>query len=302
MEFRIAVRHDHISRLADAGKAIVFFHQRRDLLACSGSKKVAEPIAQIALAILCQRVFVPCQIHHHRQLQRCCQRIGYVGYPGAILVVVDCRAVRFVTMTALGLQVIPVVQHFEQQSRSRLSHLHLAVVANHLHVLDGLSALLLVLLARQFRHLVVVGQTDVKAVYDGFIVGSIVLSVYLPEGVAFQSQHQSCDAAIVLRVHPLASVERQSSEFYSRNLQPFLLGRGRDGAVWLRLKVVPRHEGSDASQLRQLHDGVGGASGVASYHDEAVLPHSDVEGILDCNKLMKGNLELFNSRKLLVRK
>ena len=204
-------------------------------------------------------------------------------------------------MTVLGLQVIPVVQHFEQQSRSRLSHLHLVVVANHLHVLDGLSALLLVLLARQFRHLVVVCQTDVKAVYDGFIVGCIVLSVYLPEGVAFQSQHQSCDAAIVLRVHPLASVERQSSEFYSRNLQPFLLGRGRDGAVWLRLKVVPRHEGSDASQLRQLHDGVGGASGVASYHDESVLPHSYVESILDCNKLMKGNLELFNSRKFLVR-
>ena len=44
------------------------FHSAVDFLACSGSKKVAEPIVQIALAILCQRVFIPCQICHYLDL------------------------------------------------------------------------------------------------------------------------------------------------------------------------------------------------------------------------------------------
>ena len=99
------------------------------------------------------------------------------------------------------------------------------------------------LLARPFRYLVVVGDADVETVYHCLVVGGVVLAVYLPEGVVFQTQHQAGNAAVVLRIHPLAAIQRKTSEFYSRDACPLLVYGGEDTLAWLRLQVVPIHPG-----------------------------------------------------------
>ena len=65
MKLSIAVRHRHISGMADAGKAVIFFHQRHDFLARNGAKEGVESVLDIRLATCFQGIFIPRQVHHH---------------------------------------------------------------------------------------------------------------------------------------------------------------------------------------------------------------------------------------------
>ena len=210
------------------------------------------------------------------------------------------RSMGFLPVLRLGFQIIPVVQHFEHQGRGDILQLHLVAGTDHLYVLQGLLMLLLVFLAGDFRHLVVFGNADVEAIYHRLIVGSLVLAVHLPEGVGSQSQHQSRQLTVVLLIHPLASVEGKTSEFDSRDFYLLRSHLGREILTCLRLQVVPSCHRRNASHSGEFHDGVGSASGVASYHDDLTLSGSDVESIFGCDELMERSAELFYGRKLLV--
>ena len=206
----------------------------------------------------------------------------------------------FLPMFRLGFQIIPIVKHFEHQGRGNILQLHLVAGTDHLHVLQGLLMLFLVFLAGDFRHLVVFGNADVEAIYHRLIVGSLVLAVHLPEGVGSQSQHQSRQLTVVLLIHPLASVQGKTSEFDSRYFYFLRSHLGREILTCLRLQIVPSCHRRNASHAREFHDGVGSASGIASYHDDLTLSGSDVESILGCDELVERSAELFYGRKLLV--
>ena len=210
------------------------------------------------------------------------------------------RAVRFAVLGILALQIILAVEHFEQQTRREIAHLHLCIRAYQFHILDGFAVLLLVLLAHKLRHLVVFRHADVETVYHSLVVSSLVPAVYLPQRIGSQAQHQTGDAAVVLRFHPLAVVQGKSSEFYSRNLYPLLVNGGVETLALSRLQVVPRRQRRNASQLREFHDGVSRSAGIASDNDEFPFPRTDVESILCGDNKMQRRTEFFYCRKLLV--
>ena len=210
------------------------------------------------------------------------------------------RAVRFAALGILALHIILAVEHFEQQARREIAHLHLCIRADQFHVLDGFAVFLLVLLAHELRHLVVFRHADVETVYHSLVVSSLVLAVYLPQRIGSQTQHQSGDAAVVLRFHPLAVVQGKSSEFYSRNLYPLLVNGGVETLALRRLQVVPCHQRRNASQFGEFHDGVSRSAGIASDNDDLLFPRPDIKSILSGDNKMQGRTEFFYCRKLLV--
>ena len=147
---------------------------------------------------------------------------------------------------------------------------------------------LLVFLAGPFRHSVVIGDADVETIHHCLVVGGIVLAGYLPEGVALQAQHQAGNAAVVLRIHPLAAIQRKTPEFDSRDAYPLLIYRGEDTLAWLGLQIVPVGPWRYACHLREFEDGVGSAAGIAAHHNQFLLSYSNEVSVLRSDNLLNG--------------
>ena len=97
MKLGVAVWHGHVSWLADAGKSVVLLHERLNLLSGNASEEIVEPGLQIVSDTRLECIRVPGEIRHHGKLQGCLLGIGYVGYPGTVLVVMSLVAVGFLT-------------------------------------------------------------------------------------------------------------------------------------------------------------------------------------------------------------
>ena len=141
-----------------------------------------------------------------------------------------------------------VVEGFAEQAGSHAMQLNLLIIEDHFHVVD-VSLVLLMLLAEHLRHLVVLSHAEVKAIHCCLVVSGVVLAIHLPERVASQSQHQSGYLTVVLWLHPLTSVQCESSELDARLHNPRQVGWSREGAARLRLHAVPCRPRRDACFL-----------------------------------------------------